>query len=464
MMKTKVLLGSFLLLTAINVNAQQKYELSVKEAVDLAFRNVIELKNARIDLQIQEAKNKEILGSAYPQVTGNVGLNHYLKLPGILFPDATATQVYGILKDEGVQGSGGAITDVPEPVMRLLSFQQPWNMAAGATLTQLLFQPDVFVGLQARKTALDLSASQIEQISEKVKDSAYKRYYAILIAQKQLGFLDQGVSRLRKLYSDDSIMYKNGFIERLEMDKVQVQINNLTTIRNQVASAVNLSYAGLKFAIGLSQADTVVLKDDLNSANIRENLLENDFKYEDRVEIRTLGYAKELQKLDLKRYKLGYIPTVAAMANYSLNGQGPDFLTSGNTTWINSSFIGLNVNIPIFDGFQRRYKVQQSQFKLQQVENTISNVKQAIDLEQVFTKESLLTAITNLDIQEKNMLLAEKVYNTTKVKFQEGVTTSSFEVIQAENDLQTAQSNYFNALYSAVVARISYLKSLGKLK
>jgi outer membrane protein TolC len=468
-MKTmKHLFSGLLILWAGITQAQQRYELTVKEAVDLAYKNVIEIKNAQIDYKIQEAKNREVLGMAYPQVTGNVGANHYLKLPGILFPDATSTAVYSILKEEGVQGSSGPITNVPDPVQRQVSFQQPWNFAAGATLTQLLFQPDVFVGLQARETALNYSAAQIEQVKDRIKDSAYKRYYAILIAQKQLEFINQGIERLQKLYHDDSVLFVNGFAERLDLDKVQVQINNLTGTKNQVAAGIEVAQAGLKFALGISQKDIVVLKDDLTSANLKADLLVPDFKYEDRPEIRTLGYAKELQQLDIKRNRLGYIPTVAASANYSANAMSQKFFK--DNIWINSAFIGLNINVPIFDGFQRKYKVQQSQLKLQQVENSINNVKQAIDLEQVATKEVLVAALKNLDIQESNMQLAEKVYNTTKIKFEQGVAatlntgaTTNFEVILAQSDLLNAQSNYFQALYSAIVAKISYQRSLGKL-
>jgi len=456
----KILSVSLLLLFAGLVQAQQRYELTVKEAVDAAFKNVIELKNAQIDYQIQEAKNREILGQAYPQISGNVAANHYLKLPGVLFPQSEEG-IYTALKRENLISQS---TSAPPPVLVPFSFQQPWNLSAGATLMQLLFQPDVFVGLQARQTALDYSSALIEQTKEKIKDSAYKRYYAILIAEKQLFFIDDGLKRLAKLYRDDSIMYVNGFAERLELDKVQVQINNLQSTRNNIAVGVELAYAALKFAIGVSQKDVVVLKDDLSTANIKDNILNADFKYEDRVEIRTLSHVKKLQGLDLKRNQLGYIPTVSAMANYSANGQGQNFYTSGSTTWINSAYIGLNINVPIFDGLQRKYKVKQSQLKLQQVDNSIDNVKQAIDFEQVVTKQMLLSALSNLDIQEKNMKLAEKVYNTTKIKFEEGLTTFSTEVLLAENDLQASQSNYFTALYNAVITKISYQRSLGKLE
>jgi outer membrane protein TolC len=279
-MNRKALLGFTLLLLAIVSQAQQKYELTVKEAVDLAYKNVVDLKNAQIDYQIQVAKNREILGQALPQLAGNAGVNKYLKVPALLFPDATSTAVYSILKDEGVSGNNGPITTVPSPTLRQVSFQQPWNLSLGATLTQLLFQPDVFVGLQARQTALDYSQALVEQAREKIKDSAYKRYYAILIAEKQLHFIDEGVQRLQKLYHDDSIMYKNGFAEKLDLDKVQVQLNNLSTTRSAVENAVEIGYAAMKFAIGLSQKDTIVLLDDLNTAYFKDNILGDGLRNE----------------------------------------------------------------------------------------------------------------------------------------------------------------------------------------
>src|SRR6476620_8441509 len=355
-MNRKALMGFYFLLLALVSQAQQKYELTVREAVDLSYKNVVDLKNAQVDYQIQVAKNREILGQAFPQLAGNAGANRYLKVPALLFPDATSTAVYSILKDEGVSGNNGPITTVPSPTLRQVSFQQPWNLSLGATLTQLLFQPDVFVGLQARQTALDYSQALVEQAKEKIKDSAYKRYYAILIAEKQLYFLNEGVKRLEKLYNDDSIMYKNGFAERLDLDRVQVQLNNLRTNQSVVQNAITLSYAALKFALGLSQKDTVVLRETLTSEAIKNDLLDENFKYEDRAEIRTLDFSKRLRELDVKRNKMSALPTVALSGNYTITGMGPKFFTDDATRWLKSSYVGVNVNLPIFDGFQRKYK------------------------------------------------------------------------------------------------------------
>ncbi len=449
----------FILLSTLATQAQTTYELTVKDAVDLAYKNVVELKNAQVDYKIQVAQNREIFGRALPQVTATAGSQYYLKLPQILFPNAAEAGIYDVLIRENLLPQG---TKIPIPTLQALSFQQPWNLSAGASVTQLLFQPDVFVGLQARQLALDLSESVINQTKEKIKDSAYKRYYAILIAQKQLYFLNESVTRLEKLYSDDSIMYKNGFAEKLDLDRVQVQLNNLKTTASIVQSGVNISYAALKFALGISQKDSVILREALTAETLKEDVLDDNFAYENRAEIRTLDYSKRLQELDIKRNKLGSLPTAALTGNYSIVGQGKKFFTSPSTAWFKTAYIGINVSVPIFDGSQRKQRVVQAELNVEKVSNTIALAKQGIDIEQVITKESLKNALSNLDIQERNVELAQRVYNATKLKFENGLG-SSFEILQSDQDYQTAQSNYFNALYNATIAKISYQYSLGKL-
>jgi hypothetical protein len=127
------------------------YQITAKEAVDIAFKNIADLKNARLDYKIAEAKNKEITGLALPQVTGSFTGNHYLSLPQIQFPDGSEVQIYDVLRSEGVKdGSGNPITKQGEFNYRNFSFITPWNMNGGISVNQLLFEPQVFVGLQAR--------------------------------------------------------------------------------------------------------------------------------------------------------------------------------------------------------------------------------------------------------------------------------------------------------------------------
>jgi len=455
-----------LLLLAHAAEAQQKYEVGVKEAVDIAFKNVNDLKNVRLDYQIAAARNKEITAAALPQVNGSLQGNHYLSLPLIQFPDATELSVYDVLKKEGVKdGNGVPITADGEFKVRNFSFFSPWNINMGATLQQLLFEPQVFVGLKARKTLLESSELQIKVAEDNVRVAVYKSYYAVLIGEKQLWYVQESLKRLQKLSHDMELMFKNGFVEKLDIDKTTVTLNNTTAIETQLKNGIANGYAVLKMTMGLSQSDTLVLKDILTPAQIKEGLLETGFSYEDRNEVKFLNNAKKLQGYDIRRYNLSYFPTLAAFYSFQETGQRSSAaMNAGQKPWFwyNTNQVGLSVSIPIFDGFSKKYKIQQSRLTLQKVENTLDQAKKGIDLEITVAKNTLTNAILNMDMQEENMKLAERVYNTEKKKYEAGLG-SSFAILQSDTDLQQAQSNYFKSLYDAIIARVSYLKALGKL-
>lgn len=455
-----------LLLIGNTVSAQQRYEITAKEAVDIAFKNVADIKNAQLDYKITDAKNKEITGMAFPQVSASLSGNHYLSLPLIQFPDATELSVYDVLKREGVKdGSGNPITADGELVARNFSFFSPWNVNVGATVQQLLFEPQVFVGLQAKKSLLEASGLQIKLAEDKVREAVYKSYYAVLISEKQLVFVQQSRQRLAKLAHDMGVMYKNGFAEQLDIDKANVSLNNTKTIENQLQNGITIGYAVLKMTLGLSQSDSLILKDTLSSDQIKEGLLDESFSYDDRNEIKLLNKTKELQGYDIKRYKLSYFPTVSAFYGYQKTGQRNAVDANANSEpwfWYNTSQVGLNISIPIFDGGQKKFKIQQSQFALNKVENTLDNAKKGIDLERTVAKNTLSNAVLSMDMQEENMLLAQKVYDTEKKKYEAGLG-SSFDILQSDTALQQAQSNYFKSMYDAIIAKVSYLKALGKL-
>ena len=456
-----------LLLMTGSLAAQQRYEITIKDAVDIAFKNVDDLKNTRLDYSIADAKNKEVTSLAYPQVSASLQGNHYLMLPLIQFPNSAEKSIYDVLQREDVRdGNGNPVNpDNAEFTVNSFSFVAPWNVNGALSVNQLLFEPQVFVGLQARKALLESSGIQIKVAEDKVRETVYKNYYAVLISEKQLGFVQESIKRLNKLSGDMEAMYKNGFVEKLDIDKTTVSVNNTRAIENQLKNGIVIGYAALKMTMGLSQADTLVLKDTLTSQQVKEGILDENFSYDDRNEIKLLNKAKQLQAYDIKRHKLSYFPTVAAFYNFQRAGQrNEDFesFTGKPWFWYNTSLVGVNISIPIFDGTQKKYRIRQAKLTLEKVENTLQNAKKGVDLERTVARNTLTNAILNMDVQEDNMKLAEKVYNTEKKKYEAGLG-SSFSILQSDTDLQQAQSNYFRSLYDAIIAKVSYLKALGKL-
>jgi len=355
-----------LFIIGVTAAAQQVYTVSAKQAVDLAFQEVSRIKNAKLDYQITEARNKEITGMALPQVNGTIQGNHYLSLPLIQFPDASELQIYDVLGREGVKdGSGNPVNkDNAEFKLRNFSFIAPWNVVGGLSVNQILFDPQVFVGLQARKTFLEQSKINIEVQELEVKEQVFKAYFAVLIAEKQLLFIQESVKRLEKLASDMNIMYKNGFAEKLDIDRTSVSLNNTKTSENQLKIAITIGYSALKAAMGLKQEDTLKLTDILTADRVKEGILEDNFTYDNRTEIRFLKKTIDLQGYDVRRYKLMYAPSLMASYNLQRNGQhntAYESTTGKSWFWYNTNFIGLNVSIPIFDGLQKKYKIQQTQ-------------------------------------------------------------------------------------------------------
>lgn len=461
-----VLALTFALLLPAAGNAQKKYSVSAEQAAQLALKNVTELKNLQIDRQLQLAKNRELIAQALPQVSGSVSSQHFFSIPVTLLPDFISPSVYQVLVDKGVKdGSGNPITKpTAAPQFFPAQFGVPWQSSAGVQFQQLLFQPDLFIAIQARQKAVDLTEANIAVMEDSVKSNVMRSYYSVLIAKKRKDYLDSSINRLKKLRTDQEKLFKNGFAEKLDIDKTQVTLNNLMTTSNQIANLIGIGEAALKFAMAIDQQDTLELTDVLAVEMVRKDLLSlAGFNYEDRKEIKTLNIVQDLQGLDVKRNKLAYLPTVASYWSYSRNALGQSFnLFSFNQKWFKSSVVGINLNIPIFDAGQKAQRLKQARLNLEKTSNTIENVKRAIDLQVKASTVVFNNALSSLEMQERNLQLAEKVYNTTKKKYEQGLG-SSFELLQTQTELENAESNYFQSLYDAVNARISYAKAIGKL-
>jgi outer membrane protein TolC len=463
-MLTALVFSSITLVSFAQNTTPKKYTISALEAVEIAFKNVVELKNVKLDSLLQWERNKEITGSALPTINGSISTQHFFAIPVTVLPDFLSPAVYGVLTQEGVRNGAGMPITAPNSYGTFpAQFGVPWQASAGFTVQQLLFQPDVFIGLKARATSMKYVSSNIDIMKDSIKSNVYRSYYAVLIGERRLKFLQDGIKRLEKLLHDQEAMYKQGFVEKLDIDKTQVSLNNLKTTETQVVQGVALGYHALKFALGLNVKDVLELSDSLSASLIKKDILElSNVVYENRPEMRLLNNVKALQELDLQRNKLQYIPTIAAFWNFSKNAQRQKFDFFGRGDWFNTSVVGVNMSIPIWNGGQRESKIRQARINLEKTNNTIGYIKNAIDLQQEAAKIQLTSALSNLDNQLRNIDLAHKVYTTTKTKYEQGLG-SSFEILQVEQSLQDAENNYYISLYEAVVSKVALLKAVGKL-
>jgi outer membrane protein TolC len=472
--------------------------LTLQQAIDYALQNKSTLQSQRLNEKIAKARVGEIKATGLPQINANAALTDNFKLQKSLvdfgaFAGGPGTLNGATLSPQQLASVNNGQTVVLAPNYTEVESLGPQPFAFGlqyagntsASLSQQLFNGSYLLGLKAAKVYEQLSVKQTVQSEVDVVEQVSKAYYSSLVARERLNLLDRNVQRLDTLLYQTQQTFKQGFAEKLDVDRLQVQVNNLRIEAQNAQRLIDLSVALLKFQMGLDQRQGVTLTDALDAAVLdaeRDKLKSagSEFDYSKRIEYSVLETQRDLAVLDIRNRRAGYLPTLNLTAAYGFLGsanrlgsllefRGPNSTTlspSGrpilNQNWFGFGNVGLALNIPIFDGFRKKYSIQQGQLALEQINKGFTTLQQGIDLERRQGETTLQNTLDILANQKANLDLATNVARVAKIKFQEGVG-SNLEVITAETDLRQAQTNYYSSLYDALVAKVDFDKAAGTL-
>lgn len=437
----------FLLLTLTGIafaDAQTVHSLSVQDAIGLAKKNNIQVKTALSNLAIQEQTNKEATALALPKVTGTAGTTDYFNIPVTLVP--------------------GEFFQQPAGTYYPVAFQQKYIASGGVTLTQTLFDGSVFVGLKARKTVMDYARKAVDLTVEELSVQVYKVYYQLVVSKTQIQLEDSNIYRAAKLLHDTKVMNENGFVERLDVDKASVQLTNFETQKHNTETSITNGFSSLKFLTGIPAADSIILVSEFDEAELRGGIpLDSDYSYKSRFDYQSLEIQKQLNDFDIKRYRAAYYPTLSVTGAYLKNAANNTYdIFSKTGTWFTTSYVGLSLNVPIFEGFAKNARLKRAKLTSELTTDQIENLKLNIGQEVAVAKNNFINAIRTMDAQKENMDRAESVYRQVKKKFESGLATNT-DLASSQSDLITAQSSYVNALYNAVLSKVDFLKAIGKI-
>ena len=449
------------------VQAQQNpagefHSFSAQDAVDYALKNSVQVRNALLDIRAQREQNREITAAALPQITANGSATYNPNVAVQTIPDFISMSTYGVLIKNNVKDGNGNPIIMPTDVGLLnIGFGAKYAGSASVSLNQLLFDGQVFVGLQARAAAIRSKELTADVTKEQIKANVLKIYYQLVVGKRQIGTLDANIDRYEKLLHDTKEIFKNGFAEKLDVDKVQVQLINLQTQKLKAENQIEAGKEGLKFLMSMPSQDRLVLTDTLSDEELKSGILSEDYSYNDRKEVQQLESMMDLGKYNIKRYQLSKLPTVSLAGNYGENGQWQtlDFFKG---PYFSSSFIALRVNVSLFDGGAKNAKKAQAGIDLKKMENSMEQLKMSIDNDVAQSRIQMKSALFTMDAQKRNIELAQQVYNTTKLKYEQGLGSNQ-EISTAQADLVTAQNNYYSSLYDAIIAKINFQSAAGRL-
>ncbi len=420
---------------------------TIDDCLKYGFENQTRVLNAHLDRKAAVALIGETRADGLPQINGDVEYSNYFNIQDAFLPKV--------------------IFDPNAPLDEFIAvpFSQKYNGMASIRASQMIFDGSFFVGLKAARTFKELTEKDYLKSQQDAAELITKAYYTVLVAQVALDLIDNNYDRLDTLLTETSLMYENGFAEKIDVNRVQVEFNNTKTLRSTAQRSSEQTYNILKFQMGMPLSQDLQLSESIEDIALEVldyNLL--SFNYHDRVEVGQLEISRTLAELDLKNNKAKYLPSIDAFAtlgaNTASNNRGE--ITNLNDGWLDYGFFGLRLNMPIFEGLRKSYLVQQSRIQLAQMDNEMRYLKYSIDLEQAQASRDFDNSLENLRIQEQNMKLAQEVFEVTSIKYKEGIG-SNLEVVDADTSFKDAQNNYFNALYEVLIAKVDMEKALGIL-
>lgn len=437
-----------LLIMLYGAKAQEanKTSFSLQEAIDYSMKHSPNYLNAELDLKNADYKRKEITGMGLPQISGSIDLKDYISIPTSLLP--------------------GEIFNMPGTFIPV-KFGTKYNATAGISANWNILNSDYFFGLKAQQEYMNLAKISVTRTKTDLVAQVTKAYFTVLISRDRIKSLEANIVKLKKTYDDTKAINAQGAVELIDVERLEVQYNNLLTEQEKTARLIELSEALLKFQMGYKVSDPITLTDNLN--------VENDFQelsktvdITQRPDYKLLVSQQNLYNLDVKRQKYAFLPSLTMYGSYQYNAQRNEFnflsASNGDPTkqWFKVALVGATLNLNIFTGWQRMNRLEQTKITAFKNQNTIKNLELAAQLEASSASINYTNAYSSLLRQKKNMELAEHVAEVARKKYQSGLG-SNIEVVNAETDLTNAQINYYNSVFDMIVAKTDYLKATGTL-
>ncbi|CAA6799631.1 MAG: Outer membrane efflux protein [uncultured Aureispira sp.] len=441
-----------LIITITGIQAQELEQFSLLEAIAYAQRKSNSVRTAELDVARAKADVQEYTSIGIPKLNAGVDYNYYVHIPTSLIPN-----------DAFVIDIPGLNIPPPEPGYSETQFGTRNNLTLGVNLNTLVVDGSYFVGLKASKGLMEMTKRQADLTKYDIKHVIVKAYLQVLIAEQSRDVLLQNIENIEKVIAETRIFLENGMVEKLDLDRLELSMLNLEVQIEMLERQIELAHNVLKFQMNYPLEGEIELMTKLEDVFTLPDAadLEGKITSDRRIETDIMKQTIRLNELNTKRFTMGYLPSLSAFAVHQQVLQRDDLFDGKQPGFYPTTIIGLKLNVPIFDGFEKAAKIKKSRIDVEKFKLQLDDLERGITLEVRNARAVYNNATKRLVNQDENLALAERILKTTRIKYREGVG-SSIEMTQAEQELYRTQANRLNALYELVVAKADLDKALGK--
>ena len=403
--------------------------LSLAEAQDYAVETNRSLKNASLAVQKAYAQRWQTIASMLPSLDGSVGktlmLNEDFKEHKINFM--------------GQEGS-----------------MSPWTYSLTAAVG---INGQAIVGALLNNVAIDMQKLNLQQSEDNLRANVKTSYASVLVLQNVVTLLETSLANIEQMAEMTQRSVDVGAAEQTTADLIKVRVNTLKNNINANLRSTQLALNALKVLLDVPANTELVLTstlEDFLSAEAVLKLLGYDFALENNLNYQLLEKNVELAKKNVHMAGWAYGPTVALAYQYSKKdyfGEKEGF----NMTPPNA--VSLNISMPLWSSGKRAAGVVEKKIALEEARNTFAETANNLGIQNDQLRYNLQNGYETYMNEKDNMAVTQRVFESTTNKFNQGAA-SNLDLVNASNDLITAQSSYVQAVLTLVNAQVELEKFL----
>ncbi|MEQ8191850.1 MAG: TolC family protein [Candidatus Eremiobacterota bacterium] len=421
----------------ININTTEAQVWSLQMCIDTAQVHNKSLQISRNNIAIGEQKQKEATANLFPKVNVVGDYKYFTDLPYQLMPLSTFNPI------------------APEGQFREAQFGVPHNMSAAIQVALPLYNPQIYGGIRSSKIAGEITELQYKKTEEQVYFEISNLYYNFQIIQHQLAFVDSNILNTAKLLENLQLLYQQLMIKGTDVKKVELQLEQLKTQKDIIANNSEQILNALKLSMGQPSTLNLPIETEIHFSI-------NEYANATTIDLQLTNMQYRLLTSDLKTLRNSRLPSFSLYGSYGQTGFGYDKKPNDFLKFFPSSFVGVQLSYPLFNGSVTYRKINQKKIEIENSQLQISLATEQTNM--LIENASRRRTVTQKTIANtlSQIKLAQTVYEQTSLQQKEG-TASLTDVLLADNALREAQQNYLSAIVEYLKADLELKKLTGNI-
>ncbi len=395
----------------------------LQKAISIALENNYDLKTGLLNREIAYEKVEETWGQAvYPEIRGSVNYRRALK-KGVFTIDAP-----------GFSGTFPIGTD--NTLTTTLSLNQ--NIFAGA----------VFIGAQAAEVYAKIADHTVAATAQEIKYAVKSAWFGVLLTKEVLKVAEANLFQAQDNLKNTQIKYDAGLVPEYDLVRAKVAVETSKPEVEQAENAIRITQDALRNLMGLPFNTEVVITDSLTYSELISTGLDESLERMLRFNpvLKQLEETIKLREKAVGVYKSEFLPSLKAYGAWNIESQENDTRGIGSWRFNNSINLGLELSVPIFNGWSSASRVTQAEIEVKIAGENLKKAKEGLSTQLKETLLNIANQKEKLKAYTEAVKQAELAYSLAQTRYKTGVGTQ-LEVIDAQVGVSRAKYNYLNGVY-----------------